>query len=168
MNTTEINPTPTIGQISVQSLDLIKHLEKTQPGQIVTYSEMADAAKIDVQKNPYILNTARRNLQKSQHMAFGTVRGIGIKRLENDEIPDEATGAIKRARRIAKKGMGTLSCADMSKLSPEAKVRAVTTSTILGFMTGAGSRKVANLAEQSARASDSLQIGDVTSLFSKA
>jgi hypothetical protein len=164
---TEINPTHTIGQMSIQSQELIKFLDTVEPGQIVTYSDMTTAAKMDVQAFPHIMQTARKNLQRTKKKAFGTVRGIGLKLLDNEDIPSESAGAIKRARRVAQKGLATLGCADVSKLSPEAKVRAITTGTVLGFMATSGSKKISNLAEQSAISNGDMSVGNIASLFNK-
>jgi len=168
MNDPQINPAPTIGRASVESLDLIRFLENVEMGKVVTYQEMNAAAKADVQIRNNILQTARRSLMKSKNMVFGTVSGIGVKRLSDEEIPDEATCHIKRARRIATKGMTILCCADMEKLTTETKIKAITTRTVLSLFAASSSRKTINLAEQTARTSDeSFKIGDIAKLFSK-
>jgi len=169
MQTTEseINPKHTIGQMSVQAQELIKFLATAEIGQVIPYSAMTDAAKLDVQAFPHLLQTARRNMQKTDRKVFGTVRGIGIKLLCNEDIPSESAGSIKRARNIAKKGIATLDCVDIPKLSPEAKIRAITTKTVLGFMATSGSKKIANLAEQSAISNGEMRVGNIATLFNK-
>jgi hypothetical protein len=168
MNNPQINPPPTIGRASVETLDLIRFLEGAEMGQVITYQEMNEAAKADVQIRNSILQTARRSLKKSRNMVFGTIAGIGIKRLTDEEIPDEATMHAKRARRIAAKGMRILGCADMDKLSPETKIKAITTRTVLGLFAASSSKKTINLAEQTARTTtQDFKIGDIAKLFSK-
>lgn len=168
MNTApEINPPRTIGQLSAETAALIKFLEKAEVGQIITYQAMQEACKADVQANPGHLVTARRTLLKNR-IAFGTIIGIGIKRLDDGEMPDEARTKQDRARRIAKKGLAILNCADMTKLDSETKIRAITTRTVLGFMAGAGSRKTLNLTEQTVRASNGeMKVGKIEDLFRK-
>jgi hypothetical protein len=167
MNTPEINPTPTIGRASVEAIELSKALIATQIGDVLTYTDLNNAAKCDVQVRNYVLQTARRIAQRDKSMVFGTIMGIGIKRLSDDEIPDEGISAIKRSRRIAKNGMAKMNCADIAKMSPETKIKAITTKTVLGLFSSSGSRKVRLLAEQKARQSDDLKIGDVATLFKK-
>jgi len=169
MNVTyDINPPRTIGQASVESQVLFKFLENTKPGQLITYMEIHEVSKVDVQKVPSVLNTARRNMQNIHKVVFATVRGIGIKRLENDEIPGEGFASIKRTRNIARKGVKTLSCADPSTLPADLKVRLITNSTILGFIAQSGSKKTLNLVEQNARVSnEEMKIGNVADLFAK-
>lgn len=168
MTQTEVNPPPTIGRASVEAQDLAKLLEKAEVGQVFTYSEMNDAAKADVQQRNTILQTARRMSMRSKRIVFGTLHGVGIKRLDDDEIPDEAASHVKRARRIARKGTTKLECADLTKMRPEMKVKTITTRTILGLFAASGSRHVLNLTEQAVRSSpDSPKIGDISSLFAK-
>ena len=169
MSNPEINPARTIGRASVESQELFKFLETTAPSQVITYVELSNAAKINVQTTPNVLATARRMMQREHKTAFGTVRGVGIKRLTDEEIPDEASDTVKRAQNVAKKGKKLLGCANYESLSPEAKIRHTPTSTVLSFMEQAGRRKTINLAEQFARTPNTgLNIGDITSLFSKA
>ena len=164
----EINPGNFIGRTLAETELLIKHLETATIGQVFTYQEMNAICKEDVQIRTTILSTARRTLLKPPHrMVFGTIPGIGIKRLSDEEIPDVAEDAVKRSKGIARRGLKKLNCADITKMTPESKIRTITHKTILGLFSGAGSRKVKSLAEQSARASDTLKIGDVSSLFGK-
>lgn len=167
--TPEINPEPTIGRSLAETELLIKALSAAEIGQVFTYSEMNEICKDDVQIRNTILQTAKRNLLKPPYrIVFGTILGVGIKRLSDEEIPDEGAVSIKRSRNIARKGMKKMACADISKMTPETKVKHITTSTILGLFQGAGSRKVHALAEQSARVSNGdMKIGDVSNLFAK-
>lgn len=163
----DINPPRTIGQRSAETEALLRHLEKAEVGHIITYKEMLLACKADVQAHPSHLNTARRTLLKSR-VAFGTIIGIGIKRLDDHEMPAEAKSKQIRARRTAEKGLAILNCADLGKLDPELKVRAITTRTVLSFMTRSGSRKVLNLTEQSVRTSNGdMKVGKIEDLFAR-
>ena len=164
----EIDPKPTIGRASVESQELIKFLNDATIGQVFTYAEMNEAVKADVQARNNILQTARRNLLRDKGYVFGTIQGVGIKRLSDEEIPDEGVNAMKRSRRIARNGMKKLSCANLANMTPETKVKAITTKTVLGLFAASGSKKTLNLAEQSARTTSAeLKIGDVSALFSK-
>lgn len=165
---TDINPTHTIGRASAEAELLTKHLQGITAGQVTTYAELSAIAKIDVQVYRSQLDTARRRLLK-EGVAFDAVMGVGLRRLNNDEIPDVAASAIKKSQRVAKKGMRTLACSDYSALPPDLKIRHTVTATVLGLMAKSGERKTLNLAEQSARVTDSatLKIGDVASLFAK-
>jgi hypothetical protein len=167
-NKLDINPDNYIGRTLAETELLIKHLQSATIGQVFTYQEMNTVCKEDVQIRNTILSTARRTLLRPPHrMVFGTLTGIGIKRLSDEEIPDVAEDAVKRSKGIARRGLKKLNCADMAKMTPEAKVRTITHKTILCLFGGAGSRKVKALAEQAARTSDNLKIGDVASLFGK-
>lgn len=162
-----LDPKPTIGRASVESQDLIKFLKSAAIGQIFTYQEMNEAARCNVQTRNTVLQTARRTLL-NDGIVFGTLSGVGIKRLSDDEIPDEGASAIKRSRRIARKGLRCLGCAKPENMSNDSKIKLFTGQTILGLFAASGSRKVMGLAEQGARVSNGkMQVGDVSSLFGK-
>ena len=169
MTTPDINPDHVIGRTLAETELLIKHLETAEIGQVFTYVAMNEIAKDDVQSRNTILQTARRTLMKPPHnMVFGTIAGVGIKRLSDEEIPDEGAAAAKRAHNVARKGFKKLNCADVSKMTPETKVKHITTKTILGLFSGVGSRKTRNIAEQSARTNNGdMKVGKIESLFVK-
>jgi hypothetical protein len=172
MNTTAepaINPNPFIGRTLAETELLIQFLQTAEIGQVITYQEMKKHCKEDVQHRNTILATARRTLLKPPHrMVFGTIPGVGIRRLSDEEIPDVGIAAARRSRNVARKGIKSLQCADVGKMTPETKIRHITTNTILGLFVGAGARKVKALAEQSARVENGqMKIGDIASLFAK-
>lgn len=169
MNPQDINPAPTIGRMLAETELLINHLKTAEIGQVFTYAELNAIAKDDVQQRNTILQTARRALMKPPHaMVFGTISGVGIKRLSDEEIPDEGASAAKRSHNVAKRGMRKMNCADIAKMTPETKIKHITTRTILGLLSGSASRKTRNIAEQSARTCNGeMKIGKIESLFSK-
>jgi len=166
---TAINPENYIGRTLAETELLTKYLQSAEIGQVITYQQMNEACKEDVQERNTILATARRTLLKPPHrMVFGTIAGVGIKRLSDEEIPDVGISSVKRSRNIARKGYKSLQCAQVANMTPETKIRHITTGTILSLFMGAGGRKVKALAEQSARVENGqMKIGDITSLFSK-
>lgn len=169
MSTPEVNPPHVIARTLAETELLIRFLSSATIGQVFTYQELNAACKDDVQARNTILQTARRQLMKPPHrMVFGTIAGVGIKRLSDEEIPDEGASAVKRAKNISRKGLKKLGCADISKMTPETKVKHITTKTVLGLFGASGSRKVRLLAEQEARSSSGeLKIGNVADLFKK-
>ena len=171
MTTTEqidaINPTHTIGRTLAETELLIKFLSTAEIGQVFTYQELNEACKDDVQSRNTILATARRTILKTPYrMVFGTIAGIGIKRLSDEEIPDQGEHAARRSYRAARNGIKKMDCADMAKMTPETKVRHITIKTVLGLFSGVGSRKTRNLAEQSVRVSNGeIKVGKIGMLF---
>ena len=166
---TEIDPQPTIGRASVEAQELSKFLESAEIGKVITYTELNEAAKCDVQERNTVLQTAKRHMLKPPfRYVFGTISGVGIKRLDNHEIPDEGMSAVKRARRIAKNGLTKINCADIAKLDSEAKVKVITTKTVLGLFGQASSRKTLHLTEQAARIGNGeMNVGKIEMLFAK-
>lgn len=168
MNEIEINPDRTIGQASAETDSLTKFLATKQMGEVITFLEMEQACKVNPQEAEHNgkLQTARRRLLKDG-IVFGTVRTVGLKRLHDKEIPEEADSKRKRAKKQAVKGLKVLNCANVAKLSEDDRIKAITTRTVLGFMAASGSRKTLGLAEQAARSSSDLNVGKIENLFKK-
>jgi len=131
---------------------LIKFMAAAQFGDVLTYADMREACRVDVQKYNHHLQTARKVLLK-QGMVFGTIIGTGVERLADESIPGESVSRQKRARRMAKRGLHILACADFNKMSPATKITAVATRTVLGFMANAGNRATFKLIETAANSS---------------
>jgi len=167
--TIQINPPPTIGKASVETQRLITFLQSAAIGQVFTYKEMNDAAKCDVQIRNTVLQTARRTLSKIPHqMVFGTIMGVGIKRLSDEEIPEVGVQAVKRCKRITRRAMDMMNCADSAKITDETKIRLYTTKTVLALFHTSGTSHTKGIVEQSVRISNGvLNVGDILALFNK-
>lgn len=123
-------------QMSADAHSISKHLQSTQIGQTVTYEELSKIIGRDIKKEAKsALYTALKHLQKESRFVFGTIKGEGIKRLDNAEIvslSDKARNAIRRtARRTVKK----IVCADYDKLTNEFKIKHNAAISVFGVMT---------------------------------
>lgn len=118
--TTETDPRPHVGQLSVDSIMLSKRLATAQFGDVINYSELSKLIGRDVQNDARgCLVTAMKIVRRDNQIVFGTVRNVGIRRLNDDEIVDTPKAAFRRIRNISTKAGRVLACADTSKLPPE-------------------------------------------------
>lgn len=118
-------------------------LGATKPGDIVTYETLSKAIGKDVRENGnrMAIYGAQRRLKANNNMVFGTVMGVGIKRLNDEEIVDVVDKVVVSINRKAKRGLNTLSLADYTKLSEEKKTKAHTSMSMLGVLAMVTSNK---------------------------
>ena len=57
----------------------------------------------------YVILRARARVEKEDGIRFGTVRGVGVKRLSASEVPAIGTAGTRRIHRAAKKTVARLS-----------------------------------------------------------
>lgn len=130
---------------STQTLALIERLRLAPIGTVVTYAALSESIGEDITETRGHLYTAIKALQ-DDGIAFGTVRGEGVKRLTADEIPaigDAAILHIRRSSRRARKRMSVVNT--MNDAPNEVRVKINATASLLGaiehFSTGKAAAK---------------------------
>jgi hypothetical protein len=144
--------------------------ELSEPGQMVTYHELATLIGEDVQsgRGAGYLKTARNRIQSElPGFYLSVVRGVGIKRITQEEAVVVASSAVHSVRRKSSRALKTLANIDFDSLSGEGKVRHGVAVSCLGavklFTKPASQKRI----EQGVRASSKgMEIGDTLKLFS--
>lgn len=115
-----------------QAIELF--LETAEIGQVITYSDISDAAGVDVTSSAHRgkLRTARESLQNGQQMLFGCVKGIGLKRLDDAQIVGAGASMIRTMSRQATRAARALACADFASLSDADKIKHNVSMSIAG------------------------------------
>lgn len=80
----------------------------------------------------WLLSVAREKVEKDLGCAFETVRGVGIKRLTSDEIPNIGLSSIRRIRRTANRGKKRINRVNQNSLTASEQRRVVGMSAMLG------------------------------------
>jgi hypothetical protein len=133
---------------STQTLALIEILQSASIGSVISYAKLSDTIGEDIQTDArHYLYSAIRAVQ-ADGLAFGTVRGEGIKRLTAEEIPAIGDAALLHIRRSSKRARKKMRVADgMNDMSNEARVKINATASLLGaiehFSTGRAASKAA-------------------------
>lgn len=121
-------------QLNADSVALIRFLKDAQVGETITYDTLSDVIGRDITKERGALETARRNLQKELRYVFGTIRGIGIKRLEDSEIVDIGDKTQASIRRASRRTIKKLVCVDYDALPKEKQTKHNTSISMLGVV----------------------------------
>lgn len=132
---------------STQTNALIDVLRAAQIGSVVSYAALSEAIGEDVTECRHYLYTAVNVLQ-SEGIAFGTVRGEGVKRLVAEEIPaigESAMGHIRRTSRRARKRMGVVG--GMNDVPNEVRIKVNAAASMLGVIENFSSNKSRKVVE---------------------
>jgi hypothetical protein len=124
-------------QTSPENEAIVERLEQalaTLPlGGTVTTPQLVKAAPgFSWSRNYWLLQKARERAEKNLGCIFETVRGIGVKRLSAQEIPDVGLSSLRKIRRAANRGKKRLSRVNSNSLSQGEQRRVVGMVAMLG------------------------------------
>lgn len=87
--------------MSIDTQALVNRLKKMAVGEVIPYQELSALIGRDVRNGArsYLQSAIRHLLD--QGMAFGVVRGEGVKLLTDDEIVDVGAAGLKKIRRAS-------------------------------------------------------------------
>ena len=102
-------------------------------GETLTYVSMSKAVRRDlVGRNRHLLTQAREHAEKQLGCIFDCVRKIGIKRLASPDCPEVGLVAMRRVRKVAKRGAKRLNRLNVNSLSESETKRVVAYRSMLG------------------------------------
>lgn len=114
----------TVPRVSLETQQIFRRLETCAVGEVVTYEELNRVIGGDVTQNKrYALETAKRQLRRDKNMVFETVRKLGVKRLPDSEIVQNAKSDTQRIHRISRRGLQKLNCVEAESLSAQELVQ---------------------------------------------
>jgi hypothetical protein len=129
---------------SSDTLALVRLLSKVEPGDLVTWNKMTDELGRDTRPDgaayPAVL-AARRILERDNRIAFEAEPTHGLRRLVNVEIVESGDRFVDRARRIVKRGVIRLTCADYAALPRDKQVQHNAKVSVLSAIAELGSAK---------------------------
>ena len=149
---TEINPVIPSFRRSAETELLMNYLPTIQEGEVKTYGELQNVALLPDSKKgrdrlTAALAVARKNLE-SKGVVFGAVNGVGIKRLNPQEMVHLGTNTVTRAHRLAKRGVKRLTTVQMERLPQDMRSQLNVKLSQLAVIAHAVSRKASNTITQ--------------------
>jgi hypothetical protein len=112
------------------------------------------------------IQSARKRLRDEKHTVFGTIKEIGLKRLDDDGTADLCDARINGVRRQNLDIAKTIACVDFNKLSPDKVRKVLTTQAQVGAIALATSLQSQRKLERKVVDHGRLECGDITRLFS--
>ena len=133
----------TIPEINLDSLTLYKQIENAKQGDEFTYAMLSESIGRNVQKEARgNLKTAIAMVLREKGLVFDTIRNVGTKCLNDDEIPGIALGVIKHVRKITLRTAKKIVCVkNFDSLPVDKKIQHNTMLTIMIFMSKTAKQK---------------------------
>ena len=102
-------------------------------GGVVSYDDMTCSIERSVLTDAKgVLNTARYIVQREDKMIFDAVRGVGLKRLADEDIVDLSDKARDHVRRTSKKLAKKLTCVNYDSMSKDKQTKHNTALSMFG------------------------------------
>jgi hypothetical protein len=157
-------------ELSVDVQAICAVLRKIEPNQIAEYAMLSEVIKADIRisKHRHLLVSALRVLQRDSNHVFATVRGVGVKRIVEDQVVDAAKHPMQKIRTQIRCGAKLLRCVEYEKLSNAKKIEMNATASIYGALEQATRPKTITIvADMVASQSRQLSFGETLELFTK-
>lgn len=110
-----------IPEISADTILIYEKLTKTAIGETITYQDLAQVIRRT--PNAGMIRTARKKAQSEDRIVFGTIRGVGIRRLAGNEVVTNSAATFSHIQRTAKREKARLSSVEFESLSKELKIK---------------------------------------------
>ena len=160
-------PNPAYKMGSVARL-IMQELEKAAINDIVEFKTLAAAISEPVNGAHPALRTAMRRLQVDKDMVFTNVRGVGLKRIEGEEIVNESQSVIEKIRRTANRGFQRLMKADFNHLTNASKLKfTAQASTMAAISQMTTPAKLSHVEKRVPLGKPELPLNDTLKLFMK-
>jgi len=166
--TTEVK-SRTIPELSVDTQILERKLQSAEPGEILPYEVLTASIRRCVRTEAYSnLQSARRRLERAG-CHFETVRGVGVKRIPNEDVPATTKAfAMTKIRRISRRSARRLLSVDYNRLSEGAKVIHNTALSVFGAVSAVTQPKtLKRVAERVREQHQKLPVAETLALFAK-
>lgn len=135
MKTELTNKRSTIGERSAETITLLNALSSTKPGEVLTYSELGSLIKLDdIRMVRHILAGAIRIALKEKHMCFGSVKNVGIQRLDAESTLKTTRSNIKSIHNRTKLTIRKINTVDVSLCNQETQTEVLKQQSVLGTL----------------------------------
>jgi len=128
--------------LSHESTLLIAALRKMSVGDVLTYEEMNETIAGDVQRSQrFALCTARKRLMTEDQAHFGTIVGVGIKRLDEAEAVESLDLDVSKVRSGARRVHRKTRLIDLAPLAATERAKVAMVQTLSAIIERSTSNK---------------------------
>lgn len=141
-------------RVSSDTAALVRLLSTAEPGVLVSWEQMSDelgrSAAPGEPGYPATL-AARKILERDYRIAFEAEPTHGLRRLQNDEVVKSGDRFLDRARRVVKRGIVRLTCANYDALPRDQQVQHNAKISVMAAIAELGSSKSIRRVEKHVR-----------------
>ena len=133
---TDVNKVPMF-QLSIDTRHIYERLIKAKIGDVVNYQELSSIIGRDIQNGARSnLTSARRIAERDDHYVFDAVKGVGIRRLSDEEMCDLGESVIAHIKKTSRRCVKRMVCVkDFSSLPKEAQTKHNTYVSVFSMLT---------------------------------
>lgn len=114
-------------ELSADTRFLYQRLAEAAIGDMVPYAELSRLIDRNVQADARHVLASALHVAERDGMAFGSIRGQGVKRLTPGEQVKQVDAGLERSRRAARRALNRASIVDFSKLTNAEKLHLTAT-----------------------------------------
>ena len=145
---------------------IVKHLLNAKVGDEITYAELSRLTGMKITSTSGVLQSAKRIVLNEDRRVFDSVRGIGIRRMADEEIATSDRD-LRKSRRHAKRSLKKLACVEnFTSMSNHAQISHVIKSSFFGavaYMANKG--KLQSIAKAATGRSSELPVKETLQAF---
>lgn len=109
--------------VSVQTTRVFEFLVNREAGTQVAYAALCELTGKSLEQSRGNINSALNKLRNQHRQEWGTIRGVGIKRLADGEIVEKGAGQAFKMRKGLGRTLRVLECAEYDRLTADEKAR---------------------------------------------
>ena len=159
---------PSIKQLSIDSKIIYDRLSQMKKGEAVSYDELTDLIKKDVQREGYAATmTARKMALRENGLVFECITNEGLKALTDTEnIESTGKSGFDRIRKISRQSAKKLTAIDdFSNLPPASKIKHNAHLALFGALQAATKEKTVKKIECHTEEHSKISINETIELF---
>jgi len=151
---------------TVATTAIYNRLKRAEYGEIVALAELSQLAQTSIDGLRGYLDSARKKACDEDGVVFDSVRGVGLKRLTEEEKAAKQQRRRAHIARQAKSGLKELRTVDYARLSSTAKVRHnVETAILATHVAVEAPKNVGRIETASQNNLDALTVAETMRLF---
>lgn len=124
-------------QLSIDTRHIYERLIKAETGEVINYKELSLIIGRNIQNGARSnLTSARRIAERDDHYVFDVVRGVGIRRLNDQEMCGLGESALSHIKRTSRRCVKRMVCVrDFSSLPKVAQTKHNTYVSVFSMLT---------------------------------
>ena len=123
-----------IGELNYETKLIVELLEQSVMGEQIAYTMISELIGEDIHKRRYLLETAKRVVQRESSIVFDTIRGVGIVRVTEGGKGNVVDKGFTKIRRATRRTIRVLDTVDTAVLQRDELSRHMQQRSVAGLL----------------------------------